>query len=83
MPEEYAGFGRFGCIKDCGRFRNTTKIYINMFDFFEQVKSADRWDLSKTAPAQPKIQLQHLERVSGMLFCQSHDWACDLRHMSC
>jgi hypothetical protein len=30
MPEEYPGFGRFGCIKDCGRYKNTTKIYINM-----------------------------------------------------
>ena len=50
MPEEYAGFGRFGCIKDCGRFKNTTKIYINMQDFFDQVKMVDRWDVSKTAP---------------------------------
>jgi hypothetical protein len=49
-PEEYAGFGRFGCIKDCGRFTNTTKIYINMQDFFDQVKAVDRWDVSKTTP---------------------------------
>ncbi len=50
MPEEYPGFGRFGCIPDCGRFQNTTKLYINLQDFFDQVKMVDRWDLSKTAP---------------------------------
>jgi hypothetical protein len=48
MPKEYPGFGRFGCIKDCGRFRNTTKIYISMQDFFDQVKTVDSWDLSRT-----------------------------------
>jgi hypothetical protein len=48
--QEYAGFGRFGCIKDCGRFQNTTKLYINMQDFFEQVKMVNGWDLTKTNP---------------------------------
>ena len=50
LPDEYAGFGRFGCIKDCGRFKNTTKIYITMQDFFDQVTSVDRWDVSRTNP---------------------------------
>jgi hypothetical protein len=50
MPEEYPGFGRFGCIKDCGRFKNTTKIYISMQEFFDLVKAVDGWDLSKTTP---------------------------------
>ena len=49
LPEEYAGFGRFGCVKDCGRFPNTSKIYISMQDFFDQLKSNDRWDMTKAS----------------------------------
>jgi len=49
-PEEYAGIGRFGCPKDCGLYKNTTKIYIKMEDFFERVKTMDRWDVSKAGP---------------------------------
>jgi hypothetical protein len=54
MPEEYPGFGRFGCISDCGYFRNTTKIYISMQDFFDQVKTEDSWDLSRTFQVQTR-----------------------------
>ena len=36
--QEYAGFGRFGCIKDCGRYLNTTRIYVNVNDFESEVQ---------------------------------------------
>jgi hypothetical protein len=39
--------GRFGCIKDCGRYLNTTKIYVNLRDLFADVKQNDAWDLSR------------------------------------
>ena len=60
MPEEYTGFGRFGCIKDCGRFKNTTKIYMNMQDFFDQIKSNDGWDVGKV----PSVQARPNPRFS-------------------
>lgn len=31
-PEEYQGFGRFGCSKDCNAWRNVTKIDIDLRD---------------------------------------------------
>ncbi len=39
--------GRFGCVKDCGRYLNTTKIYVNLRDVFADVKQNDAWDLSR------------------------------------
>ena len=45
-----SGFGRFGCIKDCGRFKNTTKVYVSMQDLFDQLRLVDRWDVTKTTP---------------------------------
>ena len=31
-PHEYAGFGRFGCIEDCGKYINTTSLTIRLRD---------------------------------------------------
>jgi len=31
-PLEYAGFGRYGCESDCGRFPNTTTTFVNFED---------------------------------------------------
>jgi len=38
-PDEFPGFGRFGCIPDCGRYKKTTKINVKLEDFFEYSKS--------------------------------------------
>ena len=57
-PDEYPGFGRFGCIPDCGRYSKTTKITVSLEDFFEYSKSqtgdfhedfakASHWDMSQ------------------------------------
>ncbi len=56
-PDEFPGFGRFGCIPDCGRYKKTTKATVKMEDFFQYSKSvtgafhpdngkASEWDLS-------------------------------------
>lgn len=56
-PDEFPGFGRFGCIPDCGRYKKTTKATVKMEDFFEYSKSVlsafhpdngkmSEWDLS-------------------------------------
>ena len=42
--------GRFGCIKDCGRYINTTKIYVSLYDVFQDIKNVDSWDLFKAGP---------------------------------
>mmetsp|Transcript_34855 Transcript_34855/g.84811 ORF Transcript_34855/g.84811 Transcript_34855/m.84811 type:complete len:514 (-) Transcript_34855:91-1632(-) len=47
---EYAGFGRFGCIPDCGRYNNVTTITINLEDYV--LSHPGGWDLT----AQPDIQ---------------------------
>lgn len=56
-PDEFPGFGRFGCIPDCGRYKKTTKATVKMEDFFQYSKSvasafhpdngkASEWDFS-------------------------------------
>ena len=34
-PEEYAGFGRFGCVADCGKYLDTTTITIDLQDILQ------------------------------------------------
>jgi hypothetical protein len=56
-PDEFPGFGRFGCIPDCGRYKKTTKVKVQLEDFFEYSKSqigdfhpdsekSSNWDMS-------------------------------------
>jgi hypothetical protein len=56
-PDEYPGFGRFGCIPDCGRYKKTTLATVVLEDYFEYSKSvlgsfhadngkASVWDMS-------------------------------------
>ncbi len=58
-PEEYPGFGRFGCTKDCGVWRSTTKLYINMQDFFDQLKTQDGWDVARATPGRPNPRFSY------------------------
>jgi hypothetical protein len=55
-PEEYPGFGRFGCIKDCNRYLQTTKITVDLKPLYNASRDAKimGWDLSK---------VNHLGRV--------------------
>ena len=46
-PTEYPGFGRFGCIPDCGLYSKTTTLTIDLQTFLHMSKSdAIAWDLS-------------------------------------
>jgi hypothetical protein len=45
-PEEYAGFGRFGCSRDCGPYLQTTTITIELKDVLAMSASELGWDLS-------------------------------------
>jgi hypothetical protein len=46
-PTEFPGFGRFGCIPDCGQYTKTTTLTINLQTFLQASKSdAIAWDLS-------------------------------------
>ena len=53
-PHEYSGFGRFGCIKDCDRFLNTTRIYVELEDFVKATSKV--WDISKAGPILTRAQ---------------------------
>eukprot|EP00960_Hanusia_phi_P067916 766728-Hanusia_phi.AAC.3 len=35
-PDEYPGFGRFGCVKDCGKYKNTSTLVINLEDIVQK-----------------------------------------------
>lgn len=43
---EYPGFGRFGCIEDCGRYLFTTKITVDLQVLFNASAKMLDWDLS-------------------------------------
>ena len=34
-PDEYPGFGRFGCAKDCGQYKNTSSLVIHLEDIVQ------------------------------------------------
>ncbi|EKX32754.1 hypothetical protein GUITHDRAFT_121057 [Guillardia theta CCMP2712] len=38
-PDEYPGFGRFGCIKDCGKYKNVTSLTITLEDVVKRSSS--------------------------------------------
>jgi len=50
-PDEYPGFGRFGCIPDCGRYNKTTLATVDLQDYFEYSKSVlgERFFINGTA----------------------------------
>jgi hypothetical protein len=46
-PTEYPGFGRFGCIPDCGQYTKTTTLTIDFQSFLKSTKTDGLgWDLS-------------------------------------
>ena len=45
-PEEYPGFGRFGCARDCGPYLQTTTISIELQDILAMSASELGWELS-------------------------------------
>ncbi|EKX47388.1 hypothetical protein GUITHDRAFT_106834 [Guillardia theta CCMP2712] len=45
-PDEYPGFGRFGCIIDCGNYLNVTSLSINLEDVVQTSAKSLNWDLS-------------------------------------
>jgi hypothetical protein len=46
---EYPGFGRFGCIPDCGRYLYTTKITVDLQTLYQASAKTLGWDLRKVA----------------------------------
>jgi len=65
-PDEFPGFGRFGCIPDCGRYKKTTLATVDMEDYFEYSKSitggmhadngkASEWDMSQVVDKKKDI----------------------------
>jgi hypothetical protein len=44
---EYPGFGRFGCIPDCGRYLYTTKITVDLQTLYQAAAKTLNWDLRK------------------------------------
>eukprot|EP00960_Hanusia_phi_P072159 767716-Hanusia_phi.AAC.2 len=45
-PDEYPGFGRFGCVIDCGNYLNVTSLTINLEDVVQTSATSLNWDLS-------------------------------------
>eukprot|EP00897_Mesotaenium_endlicherianum_P002775 jgi/Mesen1/2525/ME000160S01632 len=52
-PEEFPGFGRFGCIADCGAMQNVTPVTLRMNTVFESedAQRASSWNLCLTYPS--------------------------------
>jgi hypothetical protein len=48
--QEYPGFGRFGCIPDCGRYLFTTKITVDLQVLYNASSKAINWNLLKVDP---------------------------------
>ena len=48
-PDEYPGFGRFGCIKDCGKYKNVTTLTITLADIIQQSSSELGFPLKDSA----------------------------------
>lgn len=46
-PEEYPGFGRFGCIDDCNRYLKTSKITVDLQPLYNASQKVLGWDLEK------------------------------------
>ena len=46
-PEEYPGFGRFGCIADCNRYLYTTQITVDLLPLYNASQRMLGWDLTK------------------------------------
>jgi len=44
-PEEYPGFGRFGCIADCNRYLYTTKITVDLQPLYNLSQRMLAWNL--------------------------------------
>ena len=55
-PDEYPGFGRFGCIDDCNRYLYTTKITVDLQTLYNASQPMLGWDLKK---------VNHRGRVPG------------------
>ena len=55
-PEEYPGFGRFGCIDDCNRYLYTTKITVDLQPLYNASQRMLGWDLKN---------VNHRGRVPG------------------
>jgi len=55
-PDEYPGFGRFGCIDDCNRYLYTTKITVDLQPLYNASQRMLGWDLKK---------VNHRGRVPG------------------
>jgi hypothetical protein len=49
-PQEFPGFGRFGCEKDCGSYTKTTPLKVDLRPFI--LSSPAAWDISTIPYAQ-------------------------------
>jgi hypothetical protein len=47
-PEEYTGFGRFGCIDDCNGYLKTSKITVDLKPLYNASQAVLGWDLRKS-----------------------------------
>ena len=49
---EFPGFGRFGCVADCGAFTNVTSVTIDLVSFMNSkpIIAIDKWDISHVIP---------------------------------
>ncbi|EKX32346.1 hypothetical protein GUITHDRAFT_121487 [Guillardia theta CCMP2712] len=45
-PAEYPGFGRFGCIPDCGKYPNLTSVSLSLKDVIADSGALLGWDLT-------------------------------------
>jgi hypothetical protein len=48
--QEYPGFGRFGCIPDCGRYLFTTKITVDLQVLYNASRKVIDWNLVNVDP---------------------------------
>eukprot|EP00897_Mesotaenium_endlicherianum_P009508 jgi/Mesen1/8586/ME000005S08552 len=73
-PEEFPGFGRFGCIADCGVLTNVTPVNIKFTTDFqsEDEQKEASWNLCMTSPTQ-LCWYSNAQSFRGPLATQTQD----------
>ena len=71
-PQEYPGFGRFGCEDDCGKYKKTSRIMVD-FGTIDRASAALGWDWSKVPKREKPIFTYNIwsETMGDWLFEQA------------
>eukprot|EP00960_Hanusia_phi_P077138 768654-Hanusia_phi.AAC.4 len=77
-PAEYPGFGRFGCIADCGKYPNLTSVSLSLKDVIADSRVLLGWDLtlldSSLDPSRSKFSYNiYSDTMNAFVFEQDID----------